>query len=230
MTLAELDPPSFLRWRAVVGRALARRGVPAADRDDLVQEVFMVVHKRGLVFTDERATRAWLSRAAWRVASNHRRARRRADDRLALVEPREPVATPEEQHACTEVATTLATFVAELPDDARTVFERIAIDGATAPEVARATGVNLDTVYAKLRRTKARWAARLASLGIALVLLVLAVLSSRCGAADERPALLDRAVDDRRAAALGSHDDRRVRADGDPRHPDRPARVPALRT
>jgi RNA polymerase sigma-70 factor (ECF subfamily) len=242
MTSPAFAHASFHSFRALVARALARRGVAAADRDDLVQEVFLVLHRRGVALADDGATRAWLRETAWRVASNHRRGRRRADDRLVHVLPGAPTATPEELTARAEIADRLASFLADLPSETRALFERIEIEGESAPEVARATGANLDTVYAKLRRTRVRWAAKLASLGMAIVLLVLAALASQCatqgepvavgGARDDRrdTSVLGTAGDDGRSAALRSHDDQRVRLSRGPRDRARPARMSTLRT
>jgi RNA polymerase sigma-70 factor (ECF subfamily) len=137
MTSPLFAADSFHRWRALVARALARRGVPAADRDDLVQEVFLVLHRRGVALADDRATAAWLRETAWRVASNHRRGLRRSDERTARVLPGNPTPTPEELSARAEIAQRLTSFLDDLPADTRVVFERIEIDGDTAPDVAR---------------------------------------------------------------------------------------------
>ncbi|HET6583567.1 MAG TPA: hypothetical protein VFG69_08965, partial [Nannocystaceae bacterium] len=147
---AQLDLDSFHRWRAVIERALARRGVHPADRDDLAQEVFVIAHRRGVALVDDGPTRAWLRETVWRVASNHRRGLARAESRCAHVQPGRPSSTPEELTARAEIATELASFLAELPQDTRELFERIEIEGATVPEIACERGANLDTTYAQI--------------------------------------------------------------------------------
>jgi len=64
-----------------IAKFLARLGVPPGDVDDLVQEVFLVVHRRGFVLGDAKPT-TYLASIAHRVASTARRtrARRRLSD------------------------------------------------------------------------------------------------------------------------------------------------------
>jgi hypothetical protein len=195
--------------------------------------VFVILHRRGVSLVDDGGTRAWLRETAWRVASNHRRGRTRAENRRAQVQPSRPVSTPEELTARAEIATELASFLAGLPTEARELFERVEIDGASVPEIAHERGANLDTTYAQIRRTRARWAARLAAIGVAIVVLVLATLGSRCDVAPELaeredprdgPPLLDAADHDRRSPAVRPDADRVVRAARGDRHPARPPR------
>src|SRR5262245_42863806 len=54
-----------------VWRAVANRGVPAAAMDDVVQEVFLVVHRKLGEFEGRSTVRTWLSAIVRRVVSDH---------------------------------------------------------------------------------------------------------------------------------------------------------------
>ncbi len=58
-------------------RALARRGVRAADLDDTLQETFVTVYRRLPEFEGRSSLQTWLHAIAWRTASSyHKRSRR----------------------------------------------------------------------------------------------------------------------------------------------------------
>src|SRR5687767_1658664 len=67
----------FLEHAAWVARFLGRIGAPSRDLPDLVQEVFLVAHRRGGFVAGAAKPRTWLAEIAVRVASTARRARRR---------------------------------------------------------------------------------------------------------------------------------------------------------
>jgi DNA-directed RNA polymerase specialized sigma24 family protein len=58
-------------------RTLARRGVRAADLDDVTQEAFLAAHRHLPAFEGRSSLRTWLSAIAWRTAANyHKRSQR----------------------------------------------------------------------------------------------------------------------------------------------------------
>ncbi len=61
-------------WFADVARWVRALGAPASDQDDLVQEVFVVVHRRLLDFDGENIA-GWLYRIAAHQVRDHRRLR-----------------------------------------------------------------------------------------------------------------------------------------------------------
>jgi RNA polymerase sigma-70 factor (ECF subfamily) len=162
--------------RGFVRRVLAARGVAADDVDDMIQEVFVVLCRRGALFETPAAARAWLFQTARRVASSHRRSVARTSRARALTGA-EPgaIASPEVWCQHREAAVALERFVHALPPADRAVFELSAYEGASGPEVARRLGLCLNTTYAKIRRLRRRWAralvvALLVALALALVL------------------------------------------------------------
>src|SRR5205085_2617797 len=68
-----------------VAASLARLGIREADRDDLVSEVFVRVHRELDRYDEARPFRPWLFAFCARVASDHRRlARHRAEVTAAI--------------------------------------------------------------------------------------------------------------------------------------------------
>src|SRR3954449_6043594 len=79
-----------------VWRTLRRLGVAPADIEDLVHDVFVVVHRRLEDYDRSRAIRPWLFGIAFRLASeNRRRARNRHEVPTASVDPPGKAPTPE---------------------------------------------------------------------------------------------------------------------------------------
>ena len=138
--------------------ALIRRlGVPAAAVDDVVQDVFLVVNRKLKDYADRERPRAWLVAIARRVAADHRRTERRARDRLRGVRPPPPTTTPEQQAQQREAAHIVAVFLDTLDEDQRMAFYLMDVQQMTAPEVAEALGVNVNTVYSRVRLARRKF-------------------------------------------------------------------------
>ena len=94
---AELDAPGLATsldlaevYRCHAGfvwRVVRRLGVPDAALEDVVHDVFLVVHRRLSEYDGRAALTTWLFGIARGVASNHRRGIARAQRKLAVVEP-----------------------------------------------------------------------------------------------------------------------------------------------
>jgi RNA polymerase sigma-70 factor (ECF subfamily) len=142
-------------------RNLRRLGVPAPDVDDAAQEVFLVVHRRLPQFEPRGSLKAWLFGIVARVASAHRRRLRRAAPTSAgREEPIDPDRTPSlspagaEAMAESEAVAVLHALLDGLDDDKRAVFVLAELEQMTAPEIAEALGVKLNTVYGRLRQAR----------------------------------------------------------------------------
>lgn len=168
----------YPRLASFVRGALARLGVREADLDDVTQDVFITLHRKGCTFEDERSARAWLYATARRIASNERRSRRRAEDRLPGWTPAEPPC-PETALQHREAAQVVEQFAAGLPEGPQQVFHLSEVEGLAAPQIARRLGLNLNTTYSLIRRVRQRFA-RSAAIGIGLLLLLLAALCGAC--------------------------------------------------
>lgn len=144
-----------------VWRSLRRLGVRESATDDAVQEVFLVVYRRLAGFEGTTGHRAWLFAIALRVA----RESRRRDRRLWLEEPVAAVAAtmnPDDGAALRERVQLLDTLLAALSDEQREVFVMAEVEGFSAPEIAGALGVKLNTVYSRLRLGRERFERALA--------------------------------------------------------------------
>lgn len=135
-------------WRSA--RAL---GVPESACDDVLQEVFIVVHRRLAEFEGRAALRTWLVRILVHVVSEQRRRFRRKEDHAELPEEvRDSRAPgPLEELARAEAVKVLATILDALDDDQRTVFVLAELEQLPIPEIAAALGLSPNTVYSRLR-------------------------------------------------------------------------------
>ena len=140
-----------------VWRILRRLGVPDEQLDDAAQEVFLVLHRRVTGLAPEVSLRSWLFGTARRVAADMRRGKHRHERRLqalAVVEGDRPGERPGEQ---AEAADFVQRFLAGLDADRRMVFVLADLEGMTAPEIAEALEVKLNTVYSRLRTARAEF-------------------------------------------------------------------------
>jgi RNA polymerase sigma-70 factor (ECF subfamily) len=139
-----------------VWRAARRLGAHPAMLDDVVQEVFVVVHRR-LREHGGSQLRGWLYAIVVHVV----RANRRKAHQRAIEQPTEgldtrahPSAQPDDEAARGEAIATLYAILDQLDDDKREVFVLAELEELTAPQIAAALEVNVNTVYARLRAAR----------------------------------------------------------------------------
>ena len=147
-----------------VQRALSRFGVPDADVEHALQEVFVVVAHRLESYVERGAMRAWLFVIARQVALHALRTnKRRATHALEL----SVVPEPEDPHTSFERRQAIAlvdVFLAQLDERIAQVFFLAEIEQLSVPEIAAALGVKLNNVYSRLRLARAhfeKWLAKL---------------------------------------------------------------------
>lgn len=152
-TVVELYDQNF----HFVWRNLRRLGVAAADLDDAVQDVFIVVHRRLETFEQRCSIQGWLFGIALRVAKNYRR--RSARQRLQVTSDELPLAckrgTPEEAHAAVQAAEQVQRVLDELDEDKRAVFVLVELEQMPPREIAETLGIPPNTVYSRLRLARA---------------------------------------------------------------------------
>ncbi|MDC0672577.1 RNA polymerase sigma factor [Nannocystis radixulma] len=133
---------------------LRRLGVPPEAQEDALQDLFLVIHRRLPEFAGRSSLKTWIFGVARRVAARHRRteARRlRRHARLAAVTAAEPLAVDEDEVVRREARRRLAEFLDGLDDDRRAVFVLHLYEEMSAPEIAQTLGVNINTVYSRIR-------------------------------------------------------------------------------
>lgn len=141
-----------------VWRVVRRLGVEPALAEDLVHEVFLIVHRRIADFDGRASMTAWLYGIARGVAANHRRGRSREQRRIEHTALQTgPAHEADEQVRTQQAAGLLARFLAELDPDKRVAFELAEFEGLRAPEIADLLGVNVDTIYSRLREARRRF-------------------------------------------------------------------------
>lgn len=144
-----------------VWRNARRLGVPEAQVDDAVQETFLIVHRRLPDFEARSSLRTWVMGILVRVASDHRRTLRRksphaqATGGLVDVDAvADDAVRPDEQMEHAEGMRLLHRLLDSLDDDKRTVLVLAELEQMTAPEIGDALGVNINTIYARLRAAR----------------------------------------------------------------------------
>lgn len=148
---------AFRAHHDFVWRVVRCQGVSEEAVDDAVQDVYLTVHRRRHDYDARAPLRHWLYGIAKGVGRNHaRKARRQAVRRDQLPEvTRGPTQESSVQRA--EVAQLLERFLRTMNPKLREVFVLTHIDGMAGPEVARMLGVELNTVYSRLRRARRRF-------------------------------------------------------------------------
>ncbi|MDC0674323.1 RNA polymerase sigma factor [Nannocystis radixulma] len=150
------------RFRAIYDRefpfvwAAARYfGIPAAARDDVVQDVFLTAFRRFDQIHYQVSARAWLYGVTRRIASHYHRGAARHSRRIAAFGEftGSPGEAPHERH---DSARVLERLLARLPRGARDVWELTELLGMSGPEIAAELDLPLNTVYSRLRLARAQ--------------------------------------------------------------------------
>jgi RNA polymerase sigma-70 factor, ECF subfamily len=142
---------------AFVWRNLRRLGVPEASLRDAAQDVFVVVYRRLDEYEARDKARSWLYSIVTRVVREHARRRRRKDP--TAVEDADTVAdprghTPDRGAEQNESLRLLLELLLEIDLEKREAFILSDLEEMTAPEIAEALGVNLNTVYSRIRAAR----------------------------------------------------------------------------
>jgi RNA polymerase sigma-70 factor (ECF subfamily) len=165
-TLATSIPWSFNEIYTVffghVHRWTRALGAPAAEREDLVQDVFVVVHRRLPDFDGENVV-GWLYQITRRRVRDFRR---RHWMRLFLSSPPEEslvssVGGPYVQLEDRQRDATLLHLVSKLPEVQRAAFVLFEIDGYSGEEIARLQDAPINTVWARIRKARTKLAAEI---------------------------------------------------------------------
>jgi RNA polymerase sigma-70 factor, ECF subfamily len=138
-----------------VWRSLRRLGVRPEDLDDAAQDVFIVFLRRCAEFRRESSCRTWLFGIASNVAHQYRRKAQRQAQTLPVTDSeRTPHPSPLDQASSTQALRVIDAFLASLDDSKRDVFILAELEQLSAPEIAEALGVKLNTVYSRLRAAR----------------------------------------------------------------------------
>ncbi len=128
-----------------------------ADAEDVVQEVFLAVHRALPRFRGESRLSTWIYRIAIRASLEHR-ARRRAIEPL---DPDVPAPSGEDAIVARDRARKLVLALDRLSVEHRTVLSLFAVDGLSHKEIAEILGVPEGTVWSRLANARKRLTAEL---------------------------------------------------------------------
>jgi RNA polymerase sigma-70 factor (ECF subfamily) len=170
LVLTEAFEPALDAARAyeLYGRflwqTLYRLGIRQNDLPDALQDVLVVVHRRGHDFEPGARATTWLYAICRRVAAARRRkayARRETPDGdIEIVDPNDP-----ERIASTHRAKQrLERVLDDLNDDQRIVFVMFEVEGLSCPEIADELVVPVGTVYSRLHAARQSFQKSLARL------------------------------------------------------------------
>ncbi len=141
-----------------VWRSLRRLGVHEARLADAAQNVFLVVHRRLPEFEGRSSIKTWVFAITIRVARDDQRMQKRKPlhargecpkDPDALVDP--SAVDPERCAQQMDAIRLLELLVEEITEERREVFLLAELEEWSGPEIAEALGLDLGTVYHRLR-------------------------------------------------------------------------------
>jgi RNA polymerase sigma-70 factor (ECF subfamily) len=140
-----------------VYRAARRLGVHPSSLDDVVQDVFLVVHRKLPTFERRSSLRSWIYGITLHVVRGRRRTAKRRPETPTLDE--ELAALPgkgDPQHDAMrrEALADVLRILDSMSDEQREVFVLAELEELSAPEIAEASGINLNTVYSRLRAAR----------------------------------------------------------------------------
>jgi RNA polymerase sigma-70 factor (ECF subfamily) len=152
-----------------VWRIVRRLGIDGGQVDDVVQDVFVVVHRRLGDFEGRSSAKTWLYGIVRRVVADHRRTLRRKPGHEVADIPAEsdPDAmtsgnqSPQASVEQSERVRLLHRLLGQLDDDKRDVFVLSELEGLTMVEIAEALDVNPNTIASRLRAARREFEAAL---------------------------------------------------------------------
>jgi RNA polymerase sigma-70 factor (ECF subfamily) len=135
-----------------VWKTLRRLGAPDRDLEDLAHDVFVVVHRHLADYDSERPLRPWLFGITMRVLADFRRVlRNQCEIPSEIGDAVDAAPSADAQLAESEARAVLMKALDGLDLDRRAVFVMHELDEVSAPEIAAALAVPLNTVYSRLR-------------------------------------------------------------------------------
>jgi RNA polymerase sigma-70 factor (ECF subfamily) len=167
---AELGLPQIYAENAdFVWRSLQHLGARDSEREDLLQEVFLVVHKKLAGFDGRSRITTWLFGICLRVVARHRR---RAYFRFEWQTPEPPERadgrTPEDQVADDQGKRALERALSRLSLEQRAVFVLFELEGKSCQEIAELVAAPIGTVYSRLHHARRDVQKALAKAGFAV--------------------------------------------------------------
>lgn len=156
------------QWFEDVSRWVRALGARDADRDDLVQDIFMVVHRR-LADFDGQNVAGWLYQIARRKVRDYRHLmwikHLFGNTSLPLADQMlQTGQSPLDQLETRQKMQLLEHLLDGLNADQRAAFVLFEIEGSSGEEIARLQGVPVNTVWARIHKARKKLQERAARL------------------------------------------------------------------
>lgn len=141
------------RYAPLVHRFAAALGVPAEEREDAVQDIFIAVFRSLKHFRGEAQLSTWI----YRIAARHairlgRRRRAREAMRVTMLREKPPIDIDPSERS-TQLAT-LDRMLGKLPPKKRAVLVLFEIEGLSAKEISDVIGCPENTVWSRLHHAR----------------------------------------------------------------------------
>jgi RNA polymerase sigma-70 factor (ECF subfamily) len=144
-----------------VWRAARRLGIDSGDTDDVVQEVFVVAHRKLPEFEGRAQVKTWLLKILVRVVRHYFRTQQRKpghrpaqtlDDLEVLRDHQDR--GPAEAAERKDAVRVLDNLLARMDSEKREVFVLAEIEQLSSVEIAEVLGANINTIYSRLRAAR----------------------------------------------------------------------------
>lgn len=132
-------------------RVFVARRVPAAEVDDLSQEIFLRMHEHAGELHDEARLTPWAFRVARSVVVDHLRSRR---PQVSLDEAPEPAQADDAPTLEEEVASWLRPMLTVLPPEYAEAIELTELGGLEQKELAQRLGLSISGAKSRVQRAR----------------------------------------------------------------------------
>jgi RNA polymerase sigma-70 factor, ECF subfamily len=140
---------TFDRELDYVYGTLQRLGARPGDMEDLLQEIFVALHRNWPTLDATRSLRPWLFGVAFRVVRTHRR-RRARETPFAELDPADDAPDPEGWVQGQESLALLSAALQHVPVARRSVLIKHDLEGLDVIDIARQLSITKFGVYARL--------------------------------------------------------------------------------
>ena len=156
--MIDAGPPSRDEdWRVLDAslRPFVARRVAAEDTDDVLQEVYLRLHRSASSLEDDQRFGAWVVRIARNAIVDHHRVRSRhpvVGEVLGEPPQEEMAELPEDSEAESVLAAYAATRVAALPEPYREALTLTELEGLSQKEAAARLGISYSAMKSRVQR------------------------------------------------------------------------------
>jgi RNA polymerase sigma-70 factor (ECF subfamily) len=142
---------------AFIGRVIRRLLGEGPHIDDLIQETFIVAHRKAEQYDGRAAVRTWLYGIASRLCMHHRRGASRFSlfkGRLANQDPPPTPERPDQSLEQRQAVDLVNQVVAKMPFKQREVFVLYEIEELEGKDIAQMLDIPLGTVWTRLHKAR----------------------------------------------------------------------------